>query len=192
MSGFHVVKLLVQREGEAGGQGGTRVKIYTSCPRIAASPTHTAAALGGDLLGLGLSTCRISFGRGFVNTGVNATATGALRNVANQLGGVARPPLPTSQPTLAEAVLEPPGQRLHVLHAAGAGRLAANGLLTPLVCKSQKRRRNRGQSATYGAVPQRCDITASLLLKSEVCLHSYCSRCSWPSSHERRPNPREA
>jgi hypothetical protein len=37
--------------------------------------------------------------------------------------------------TLAEAVLEAAGQVAQVAHAAGASRLAADGLLAPLVCR---------------------------------------------------------
>ena len=37
--------------------------------------------------------------------------------------------------TLAEAVLEPPGQVLHVAHPAGASGLPADGLLAPLDCE---------------------------------------------------------
>ena len=54
---------------------------------------------------------------------------------------------------LPEPVLGPAGQVLHVPHAAGAGRLAAQGLLGPVVCggwgvgRSEKRRGRRGLRA---------------------------------------------
>ena len=39
--------------------------------------------------------------------------------------------------TLAEAILEAPGQVLHVPHAASARGLSPDGLLAPLVCKEE-------------------------------------------------------
>ncbi|GIL43555.1 hypothetical protein Vafri_1260, partial [Volvox africanus] len=49
---------------------------------------------------------------------------------------------------LAEAVLEPPGKSLHVPHAACTGRLAADGLLPPLV----------GPLAGSGVAARRADV----------------------------------
>ncbi len=121
--------------------------------------------------------------------------------------------LPLLPLTLAEAVLEAAGQRLHVAKTPAARRLAADGLLAPLVCAcaSVERKRNReivvprsseptrrGCPATTASIASRfrqCCGTAARRPPPEQlrgpcteCAPAHAHRCAWWPRGSRTPS----